>query len=118
MVTGSGNVRTRIALGAGEMVIPLPAADDYNVTLRLDPFPRPLGDQVDQLPSLDVSLNDSAISTIPLRWTADRVGVYEVRLPRALVRQGANRLVLRLQDGSAFGLWYLRVQAASAKGGA
>jgi hypothetical protein len=130
-VAGSGNVRMRIATTARELALPLPATDDYDVTLRLDPFPRPLGDLVEGLPSLEVSLNGKAVSTIPMRWSADRVGVYVVRLPRALTRRGANRLGLRLVDeggtgarvsvkpglagGSALGLWYVRVQSAPAK---
>ena len=68
------------------------------------------------------------MTTIPLRWTPGRVWLVRHQLPRAAVRQGANRLVLRvarlpatpsdifhpgLTDGDAVALWYLRVHPAA-----
>jgi hypothetical protein len=114
----------------GEVRVRLPDQRDYPVTLRMDPFPRPLSDEPARLPRVDVSLNGVPVATIDLRWTPERVGSYDVVLPQAAVRRGANRLVLRvvprasapsdsasdprpgLTDGDALTLWYLRVHPA------
>ena len=124
---GKGTVRTRAALGEGEVFISLPDVNDYLATLRLDPFPRPMSDSPARLAVLDVVLNDVHIGSLPLRWNPERVGAYDVTLPRAVVRQGRNRMVLRVQqtpaaqpaagqripgitDGDAFALWYVRLR--------
>jgi hypothetical protein len=124
-VTGTGNVRMRVATTEGTLWLPLPAVADYPVSLRLDPFPRPLGTPPGRLPVVEVLLNGVPIEAIPLGWDPDRVGSYTVTLPRTTVRRGSNRLVLRvrradaavvprthpgLSDGDAIGLWYVRVQ--------
>jgi hypothetical protein len=127
-VTGPGNVRMRVATAEGTIWLPLPAVADYPVSLRLDPFPRPLGTARERLPVVEVVLNGMPLDTLSLGWTPDRVGSYTVTLPRTMVRRGFNRLVLRvrragptvdprilpgLSDGDAIGLWYVRVQPAT-----
>jgi hypothetical protein len=108
--------------------IRLPDEADYPATLRMDPFPRPPDGATTRLPSVELLLNGTPVTTIPLRWTPGRVGSYDFVLPRAAVRRGANRLVLRvarlpatpsdifhpgLTDGDAVSLWYLRVHPAA-----
>jgi hypothetical protein len=131
-VVGQGNVRSRIVLDEAVLSIRLPDEADYPATLRMDPFPRPPDGGTTRLPSVELALNGSPVATIPLRWTPGRVGSYDVVLPRAAVRRGANRLVLRvarlpatpsdlvhpgLTDGAAVALWYLRVHPAAPKPG-
>jgi hypothetical protein len=108
-VTGAGNVRTRVSIGEGLLSIPLPAVDDYPATLRLDPFPRPLPDSPVTPSVLEVVLNGAPVAQVQLAWNPERVGSYDVLLPRAFVRRGTNALSLRLPDGGAFALWYIRV---------
>jgi hypothetical protein len=87
--------------GEGELFLPLPDQNDYVATLRVDPFPRPMSDSPVRLPVLDVVLNDVTIGSVPLLWNPERVGAYDVTLPRASVRRGRNRLVLRIQPAAA-----------------
>jgi 4-amino-4-deoxy-L-arabinose transferase-like glycosyltransferase len=126
----AGNVRSRIATHEAELRVRLPDQRDYPATLRMDPFPRPLGDEAARLPRVDVILNGVPVATVDVRWTPGRVGSYAIVLPRAAVRRGTNRLVLRvvppasrasdpasaprpgLTDGDALAMWYLRVHPA------
>jgi hypothetical protein len=126
----SGNVSSRIATDEAELRVRLPEAREYSATLRMDPFPQPIGDDPVRLPRADVVLNGIPVATIGVRWTPGRVGSYPIVLPRAAVRRGINRLVLRvvppapgssdlaspprpgLTDGDALALWYLRVHPA------
>jgi 4-amino-4-deoxy-L-arabinose transferase-like glycosyltransferase len=115
------NVSMRVTFDEGTLFIRLPEDRDYPATLRMDPFPRPLAAAPGRLPVVEVALNDVQIGEIQLRWTPDRVGTYDILLPRTAVRRGVNRLVLRvkrpaaspvrpgLTDGDAVGLWYVRV---------
>jgi hypothetical protein len=51
-----------------------------------------------------------------LRFTPGRVGSYDIMLPRTAAGRGTNALTVRVQNGGAIGLWYLRVHpAASAR---
>ncbi len=116
------NVTTRMTSGEGQLTIRLPEEGDYPATLRMDPFPRPLASSTAQLPVVDVVLNGTAIASIQLEWTPERVGTYRIMLPRTAVRRGSNQLALRVRrasgtDDQAITLWYLRVhprQTASA----
>ena len=99
----------RVAREEGALSIRLPEVGDYPATLRMDPFPRPL-DAAPRLPTVEVVLNGVPVTTIPLKWTPDRVGAYDIVLPRAAVRRGVNRLVLRVGAGHAIGVWYVRVR--------
>jgi hypothetical protein len=129
-VTGTGNVRTRVATTAGAIALRLPTVEDYSVTLRMDPFPRPLGETPGRLPVVDVAINGTPLQAVALGWTPDRVGSYTVTLPRTAVERGLNDLVVSvrrsdtavaprvrpgLSDGDAVALWYVRVQAAGTK---
>jgi hypothetical protein len=104
--------------------------EDYPVTLRMDPFPRPLDETPGRLPVVDVAINGTPLQALTLDWNPARVGTYTFMLPRTAVRRGRNRLVLRvrradpvvaprispgLSDGDAIGLWYVRVQPAGTK---
>jgi hypothetical protein len=121
----SGNVSMRVATDEAALSIRLPDEGDYPATLRMDPFPRPLGDAPGRLPLVEVLLNGMSVASIPLSWTPGRVGAYDIVLPRAASRRGANLLVLRvarpapaattaiqpgLTAGDAVGLWYVRVR--------
>jgi hypothetical protein len=120
----AGNVVMRVATGDAAIALRLPAEDDYPVTLRMDPFPPPAGQESIRLPSVELTLNGAQVATIPLVWTPGRVGGYTVLLPRTAVRRGTNQLVFRIvpssplsapgtpgiTPGDAVGLWYLRVR--------
>jgi hypothetical protein len=108
-VVGEGRVRFRVAKGIGVVSFPLPEVDDYTVTLRADPFPRPLHDQPGPLPLMELELNGTSIGSVPLHWNADRVGAYDLTLPRAAVRRGQNNLRLQVPRTDAIALWYVRV---------
>jgi 4-amino-4-deoxy-L-arabinose transferase-like glycosyltransferase len=123
------NVSMRVTTGEGALSIGLPAAADYSTTIRMDPFPRPIDGGDQSATDVDVVLNGVPVTTIPLRWTAGRVGAYDVVLPAAATRPGENRLVLRVNDsrtpaaprarrgltpGRAVALWYVRVRPPAA----
>jgi 4-amino-4-deoxy-L-arabinose transferase-like glycosyltransferase len=124
----TGGVTARIGDGGRSVVhLPLPRVDDYTMTLRLDPAPRPT-DAAALLPTVRVFVNRSLVGDIPLQWTPGRVGAYDIAVPRSMLQAGSNRLVLTLApgspgrssagrplapglgDGSAFSLWYVRVR--------
>ncbi len=122
------NVSMRVATEEGALSIRLPEEGDYPATVRMDPFPQPLGDAPEPLPTVEVELNGVTVASLALQWTPGRVGAYGILLPRAAVRRGANLLVLRvkraaisgtgrirpgLTAGSAVGLWYVRVHPAT-----
>ena len=93
----------------GIVEVKLPAVEDYPATLRLDPFPQPLTESPAQPPEVDILLNGTSIRRMRLQWTPGRVGAYDIVLPRANVRRGSNRVTVRVIDGHAVALWYLRV---------
>jgi hypothetical protein len=120
-----GNVAMRVATEEGALSLRLPDEGDYPVTIRMDPFPRPIGGTPGRLPMVEIALNGTPVAGIQLQWRPDRVGAYDIVLPRASVRRGANLLVLRvkrsaesdtgpirpgLSAGDAVGLWYVRVR--------
>jgi hypothetical protein len=107
-----GNVTTRIATGRRAVVrIPLLRAQDFGLTLRLDPFPRPSSDHPVGLPRVRVLINDQLLTTVDLQWNRDRIGAYDVHVPCSMARWGFNRLAFETDGGSAggFRLWYVRV---------
>jgi hypothetical protein len=112
-----GAVTTRTSEGdRSVMRLPLPAVADYDLTLRLDPFPRPAADAAERLPAVRVLVNDRIAATFDLRWDPERVGVYEVHVPEIMTKSGVNRLVL-LRDAKPGGpdrvsLWHVRIRAA------
>jgi hypothetical protein len=121
--SGTGVVTLRDALGPRASVwLRLPPRD-YSVTLRLDPFPRPAGETAAALPTISVLLNRNLVGRFPLRWNSTRVGSYDILLPRALVREGFNRLEIVAMpaapgdepagDGgrpTTFSIWHVRIR--------
>jgi hypothetical protein len=115
-------VTARVARGERSVVdIPLPRSADYNITVRLDPFPPPV-DGAGDLPSVRILFNGVLLRTVTLTWNPERVGSYDLVLRRAMVRPGLNRLVFVGDHGSAadaaagqrrpnrsFRLWYVLV---------
>lgn len=129
----TGGVTARTGDGSRSVVdLPLPRVDDYTMTLRLDPAPRPT-DAEQLLPTVRVFVNESLVRDIPLQWTPGRVGAYDFAVPRSMLKAGSNRLVLTLApgpaasspggrpvvpglgDGSTFSLWYVRVRPPAAQ---
>ncbi len=110
-----GAVTVRVSQGRRSTVrFPLPRASDYDVTIRLDPFPRPTGDAADRLPAVRMLVNDHLVATFDLRWNPERIGAYEVRVPQGTTTAGINRLVLEPEakpggpDQVRF--WYVRIR--------
>jgi hypothetical protein len=122
-VMRGGSVSMRVATTEASLSVALPSVEDYAVTLRMDPFPRPLDDTPQHLPVVEAAINGTPLGVVTLHWTPDRVGAYDIVLPRGLVRRGTNQLILHvrrpapsaaaiqpgLTDGNAIGLWYVRV---------
>jgi hypothetical protein len=116
-------VSLRVARTDASVSLPLPGVNDYTVLVRMDPFPRPIEEPPARLPVVDVTVNGTPVDALALQWRADRVGAYEIVLPRALVRTGTNRLEFHVRrpevppgaiqpgitDGDAISMWYLRV---------
>ena len=50
---------------------------------------------------VEVALNNIQVGELQLRWTPDRVGSYNILLPRTAVRRGVNCLVLRVKRRAA-----------------
>jgi hypothetical protein len=123
----TGNVTARTARGERSVVdIPLPRPADYNVTVRLDPFPPP-SDGAGDLPSVRILFNGVLLRTLSLTWNPEKVGSYDLVLRQALVRSGSNRLMFMSDRASAAGatagggppnrsfrLWYILVRPAPA----
>ena len=111
-VVEEGSVSERLALPSqAELWIPLPASEDADITLRLDPFPRPLG-EASAVPVVKALLNDRFLAMFELRWNPDRVGAYIIHVPPGLARPGLNRLALMSVNVVAprYKLWYVRVR--------
>jgi hypothetical protein len=120
-VAAAGNVRLRVSDGDGVVALNLPEVSDYRIVFRLDPFPAPI-DRPSKLPVVEFLVNGKSLATRTIEWNPERVGSYEISLPRAFVRQGRNELVVRLQkstdqdqgspglsDGAAFAFWNVRL---------
>jgi hypothetical protein len=125
-----GTLPERISRGPYSVVwVPLPRVEDYGMTVRLNPFPRPRGEGAGaaSLPVMRVFLNGILIRRFALGWNPDRVGACDMVLPRSVVKQGFNRLVLQAEGdpgtgshtlepsaagggGAIFSLWYVRVR--------
>jgi hypothetical protein len=110
-----GNVTVRVSQGPYSVVrIPLPPVREYDLTVRMDPFPRPLGDGIAGLPTVRLFVNDRLVATLDLRWNPERVGAYDVHLPRGVTREGFNRLAFvaeaKSREGGGFSVWYVRVR--------
>jgi hypothetical protein len=113
----AGNVTLRTAIGETSSIqLPLPVQDDYLLTVRLDPSPRPNAGQAPALPVVRVFMNNAPVSTFELTWNPERVGAYAFRVPRTAVRRGTNRLTFMTgtpgpasEAPRTFALWYVRI---------
>jgi Dolichyl-phosphate-mannose-protein mannosyltransferase len=130
-----GTVTARISRDPQSSVwLPLARVDDYDLTIRVDPFPRPLEGATIEKTTLRVFLNDQAVARFDLGFNPERVGTYDVRLPRTVVKTGFNRLTFAAEtlrtasrldepgrraaagDASAnVRLWYVQVRAGMPK---
>jgi hypothetical protein len=112
--TGAG-LAVRASRGPRSIVrIPVPRLRDYELTLRLDPFPRPLADTIADMPQIQVSFNDQPVTILHLVWNPQRFGSYNVHIPKSMMQPGLNRLILTARPSSGkaagFTLWYVRIQ--------
>ncbi len=95
-----GNVVKRVSVGRRSVVrLPLGRAEDYEIHIRLDPFPRPLPNDAGPYPSVWLLANGHLISRLDLTWNPERVGGYSVRLPSSVLRDGSNDLILVPAEG-------------------
>jgi len=102
-----GNVTMRFAAPPGaNLRIPLPEARSYALTLRSDP--------VDHSGTarhvVHVSLNGTHLDDLVLEWNPERIGQYQITVPKGMFTPGDQRLELR--SDTAFKLWYVRISAA------
>ena len=101
-----GNVTMRFAAPPGaNLRILLPEARSYALTLRSDP--------VDHSGTarhiVRVSLNGTHLDDLVLEWNPERIGQYQITVPKDMFTPGDQRLELR--SDSAFKLWYVRISA-------
>jgi hypothetical protein len=109
-----GNVTTRAARGSSSTLdVPLPDVRDYNMTVRLDPHPRPAEGSAPNLPAMVVFVNNQRLTSFEMTWNPQRVGAYELHVPATLIKPGMNRMTFISANGSRFKLWYLRVRPES-----
>jgi 4-amino-4-deoxy-L-arabinose transferase-like glycosyltransferase len=108
---GGGNVISRVLLETqGTLHLTLPDVRAYELTLRMDPFPRRFIDAEAAQPAVDVSMNGRRLGTIALQWTPERVGAYTLTAPADVVRAGNNTLTVDAHARAAISVWYVRVR--------
>jgi len=110
-----GSVTSRASEGERAVVrLPLPRAADYDLTLRIDPFPRPLDTETNRLPAARILINDHLVATLDLQWNPERVGAYDIHVPQSVTTNGVNRLTVvpeaKPGGGSRIRLWYVRIR--------
>lgn len=128
-----GNVTARISRGQHSTVrLTLPRVGDYDLTLRIDPFPHPIAGVTTDPTAVRVFVNDHLVSRLDLRFDPERVGTYDVHVPSAAIKAGVNRLTFvaeakraapRLDEpveetpGEAahLRLWYVRIRERASK---
>jgi len=101
-----GNVTMRFASPPGaNLKIVLPEDRSYALTLRSDP--------VDHSGAtghvVHVSLNGTHLDDLVLEWNPERIGQYQITVPKGMFVPGDQRLELRSE--TAFKLWYVRIAA-------
>ena len=117
----AGNVTLRAAVGSVSVIqVPLPDVDEYSLTVRLDPYPRPRPDENVRPPVVRIFMNNSLLATVALDWNPARVGSYAIKVDRASVKRGANRLIFMSDPPAAsrvgepvsqsFAVWYVRIR--------
>ena len=131
-VRSTGVPRRVTSSALSDVWLPLPRVQDYNITVRLDPFPTPLPGVPYRLPTVRAFLNGQPLARLSLGWNPDRFGDYDIALPRELVEPGFNRLALMSEPGASPGvtapsslemnaraprvaLWYVRVRPGRQK---
>ncbi len=76
-----GNVTARRSQGAASVIrLLMPRLQGCDLTLRLDPFPRPPDGTTAGLPAVSVFVNEHPVGTIELMWNPARVGSYTIHL--------------------------------------
>jgi 4-amino-4-deoxy-L-arabinose transferase-like glycosyltransferase len=110
-----GTVTARVSEGGRSVVrLPLAGASDYDLTMRLDPFPRPTADAADRLPTVRIFVNYHLVAAFDVRWDPERVGTYEIHVPRNATTNGVNRLVVAPEakpgGPDKVRLWYVRIR--------
>jgi hypothetical protein len=112
-VVQGGAIATRVAAGTrATIVLPLPAAADYDALIRVDPAQAPLRQGMVAAP-IQLLLNGRLIGTCDSGSTPDRIGICRVVLPADAARTGANRLTVATSEPSGFRVWYVRVTRKS-----
>ena len=102
-----GNVTTRFAAPPGaNLRILLPEARSYALTLRSDPVDHSGTAQH----IVHVSLNGTHLDDLVLEWNPERIGQYQITVPKGIFTPGDQRLELR--SDAAFKLWYVHISAA------
>lgn len=111
-----GNVISRSSEGRqGTMWVPIVHKRAHHLRLRLDPVET----EQERPQELRVYVNRQHVSTLPIRFTEGRVGVYDVTVPADGLRRGLNRLDLLITPAGGDGqsdetpngirLWYIRL---------
>ena len=101
-----GNVTTRFAAPPGaNLRILLPEARSYALTLRSDPVDHSGTAQH----IVHVSLNGTHLDDLVLEWNPERIGQYQITVPKGIFTPGDQRLELR--SDAAFKLWYVHISA-------
>jgi hypothetical protein len=110
-----GNATVRFSTGqTSTMWLPLTRAADYDLQLRMDPVSADGRLATNEPPVVNLRFNGTPLASLPLRPIEDRVGAYNVQIPRALAKAGFNRLDLTVgTDAGRYRLWYARVWARS-----
>jgi hypothetical protein len=101
-----GNVTMRFASPPGaDLRIVLPEDRSYTLTLRSDPVDR--SGKTRNL--VHVSLNGTHLDDLVLEWNSERIGQFQITVPKGMFTPGDQRLELR--SDTAFKLWYVRIVA-------
>jgi len=99
-----GNVTMRFASPPGaDLRIVLPEDRSYALTLRADPVDR----SGTTRHVVHVSLNGTHLDDLVLGWNPERIGQYQITVPKGMFTPGDQRLELR--SDTAFKLWYVRI---------
>jgi hypothetical protein len=110
-----GAVTKRVSEGPRSIVrVPLSRSSALDLTIRLDPFPRPTDETADRLPTVRVFVNDHLAATLVMNWNPERVGAYGIHIPQGMTTAGVNRLVV-VAEANAGGpgqvsFWNVRIR--------
>jgi hypothetical protein len=99
-----GTVTVRTSRAARAIVhFPLPADDDYDVVLRIDPV------GAAPVSAAMVLFNGQIAGGFGFVSTPDRVGSYRLSLPRAWQKSGDNELAIAATGAAGVRLWLVRI---------